>query len=372
MISQSSRRGEGDHLEVALPVVSILMPAYNARAYIGQAVASVRHQLFREWELLVADDGSTDGTLDEARRAAEGDTRVICIPGVTNEGIGRARAKALALARGRLVALMDSDDVAEANWLEARVDQLDANPRLVAVSGSKKLMDENGALLGRTWEEASPDALAWGLLFGNPVSQPSAVLRRDAVARAGGYGSERFLEDWNLFSRLSREGEIAQTDDLLVRYRVRAASASRTMGRDRELLGDLVERIIAMNLCRLVDSVHSKGSGWTLFRGRAPVPVDEADLRRAVAIVLDALRAFRRVRLLADPPGVAAAALRDIANVLRCGTWSPWITLSAIRGIGRSLGICAFLHPAAAREAAVLLALPLTPTWRRRVRNGSF
>ncbi len=347
------------------PAVSVLMPAYNVRPFIREAIDSVRRQSRRDWELLVVDDGSTDGTFDEARMAAGDDPRITCIRSPENEGIGRARARALTLARGRLVALMDSDDVAEETWLATRLRQFDGRPDLVGVSGSRRLIDEHGRPLGRTREALSEDALAWGLLFGNPFCQPSAVLRAGAMARAGGYGPERFLEDWNLFARLSRQGKLAQSNDLLVRYRVRTASASRTMGRDRDLLQRTAGAILRENLGGLLQMDVPAAPAWALFRGREPVELTRAEARRAVSVVLEALRLFMRGRSVADRSGVAAGVLRDVANVLRCDAWSPSLALSSIRDVMRILGGSVLVRPRVAREVAVVLALPATPAWRR-------
>lgn len=372
-MTQSAFEEERVRFVGAEPVVSVLMPAYNVRSFICEAIESIQRQSFDNWELLVVDDGSTDGTFDEARRAAGDDPRVVCLRSPENEGIGLARTRALARAQGRLVALMDSDDVAEKAWLATRIRQLQERPDLAAVSGSRRLIDEEGRPLGRTREALAPEALAWGLLFGDPFCQPSAVLRREAVIRAGGYGRERFLEDWHLFARLSRGGKLIQTDDLLVRYRVRTTSSSWTLGRDRDLLGGTVEEIIRENLVGLgLELELPAGLAWALFRGREPVELSRADTQRAIAVVLEALRLFMGGRSVADRAGLASGVLRDIANVLRCAAWSPWSTLSAIRGVGRSLGIPAFFHPAAVRELAVVLALPLTSAWRERARNKAF
>jgi hypothetical protein len=349
-----------------IPTVSVLMPAYNVRPFIREAIESVRRQSFRDWELVIVDDGSTDGTFDEARTVAAEARRITCLRSPANEGLGRARARALACARGRFVALMDSDDVAEETWLATRLHQFEGRPELVGVSGSRRLIDESGRVLGRTRERLSNDAIAWQLLFGNPFCQPSAVLKRDAVIRAGGYGHERFLEDWALFARLSRQGPLAQTDDLLVRYRVRTASASRTVGRDRSALETTVGQILCENLSALLPAAAlARCPVWPLFRGREPVALAPGEAQRSVAIVLEVFRTFVRGREVSDRPGVAAGALKDLANVLRGGAWSPSLALSSMQGILRVLGASVLLRPRVGREVLVLLALPLTPAWRR-------
>lgn len=104
------------------PRASIVMPCYNTASFIGDAIASVRSQTMEDWELLVVDDCSTDGSLDTAEHAARGDPRIRLMRQERNGGVGPARNRAIGEARGRYVAFLDSDD----EWLPGKLDlQLD-------------------------------------------------------------------------------------------------------------------------------------------------------------------------------------------------------------------------------------------------------
>src|SRR6516164_1649055 len=102
------------------PLVSIITPAYNSADYIGETIASVRAQTFTDFELIVADDGSTDGTPDVVRTAAAGDPRVV-LTETPHGGAAVARNTALHVARGRFIALLDSDDVWMPDYLSAQL-----------------------------------------------------------------------------------------------------------------------------------------------------------------------------------------------------------------------------------------------------------
>src|SRR6516162_2388311 len=93
------------------PIVSVVMPVYNTEAYLADAIGSILAQTFTDWELICVDDGSSDCSLDVLRRYERADSRIRVISR-SNTGVARARNEGMALARGRYIAAMDSDDVA--------------------------------------------------------------------------------------------------------------------------------------------------------------------------------------------------------------------------------------------------------------------
>jgi glycosyltransferase involved in cell wall biosynthesis len=110
-----------------MPTVSIITPAKNAARWIGGTIASVRAQTYQDWEMVVVDDGSTDGTLDVARVAAQGDPRVVLHRSQGTPGAGGARNAALDLATGRFIAFLDADDLWDAGKLEQQIGAMLAN-----------------------------------------------------------------------------------------------------------------------------------------------------------------------------------------------------------------------------------------------------
>jgi len=114
-----------------VPVVSVIMPAYNAEAYLGRAAESVLSQTFTDLELLIVDDGSSDRTVEVARRLADRDRRVRVLQ-QSNAGPGPARNTGFGAAAGRLLAFLDSDDEWDATFLAEHVAILDAQPSIDA------------------------------------------------------------------------------------------------------------------------------------------------------------------------------------------------------------------------------------------------
>lgn len=120
------------------PLVSVVMPAYNAEKYIAEAIRSVLAQTHTNWELLIVDDGSTDGTAAVIDRF--NDPRIIALR-KPNGGIGSARNKALDVARGAYLCFLDADDVMPRRSLEARVAEFRKDPGLGMVDGRVRVMD---------------------------------------------------------------------------------------------------------------------------------------------------------------------------------------------------------------------------------------
>ena len=126
--------------------VSVLLPLYNGEAYIREAVESVLAQTRRDFELLILDDGSRDGSLAIVQEIARRDPRVRLISR-ENRGLTETLNELLAAARGEFVARMDADDVCLPDRFERQVAFLDAHPEVVCVGGDPVMIDERGRLL---------------------------------------------------------------------------------------------------------------------------------------------------------------------------------------------------------------------------------
>ena len=112
------------------PLVSVIMPAYNAEKYIEQAIRSVQKQTVRSWELIVVDDCSTDKTAEQIRLLAAEDIRIIPVYSETNHGAAESRNIALRRCRGEFIALLDADDIWRPQKLEK---QLERHGRLTPI-----------------------------------------------------------------------------------------------------------------------------------------------------------------------------------------------------------------------------------------------
>jgi glycosyltransferase involved in cell wall biosynthesis len=206
--------------------VSVIMAAYNEERFIAEAVESVLAQSFRDFELIITDDGSSDATPALARSFAERDPeRVRVLTGERNQGKPFALNRALAVRRGELIAWLDGDDVMLPGKLERQVAALDADPQAAGCSHDAEMFDsDSGAVIGRFSQVANGGPLRSGgiELWFDPTYKmlPSATMIRASLCPAGGF-EERlaFTNDWLFDIEVFRSGRCIALDEVLVRYR---------------------------------------------------------------------------------------------------------------------------------------------------------
>jgi glycosyltransferase involved in cell wall biosynthesis len=207
--------------EAASPLVSVIMPAYNAAAHIAEAIMSVAAQTYTHWELLVVDDGSTDetGAIVAGLTLPPGKLRYLT---QSNAGEGVARNRAINEARGDLIAFLDSDDIWEPARLERQIP--------VMAEGAYDLVYTNGYFVGDP--SARPFPIAHGAYSGremfqilyqrNQIPVLSVLTTKRALARAGSFkaDSSRLSEDYDLWLRMANTGSsFYGLSDQLVGYR---------------------------------------------------------------------------------------------------------------------------------------------------------
>lgn len=200
------------------PVVSVIMPTFNDRRVIGDAIQSIVDQTFGSWELLVVDDASTDGTADFVAKNFP-DPRISVIRMESNSGSGICRNRAIAAARGAFVAVMDADDISLPQRLELQVEQLTLDPELGAVSAQVLEFGTWGGPVPGSWPTDNSDIKARQMAKKMPIPHPAAMFRRQQVLDVGGYDEACLrAQDYSLLLRLG-DIKLATLDTPLVMYR---------------------------------------------------------------------------------------------------------------------------------------------------------
>ncbi|MGH3048758.1 MAG: glycosyltransferase family 2 protein, partial [Gaiellaceae bacterium] len=192
---------------VAAPRVSVLLPVYGGASHVGAAVESVLAQTYRDFELLVLDDGSPD----ESAAIATGfdDPRIRVVRNERNLGQVATLNRGLIEARGELVARLDQDDVCLPGRFEAQVALLDAQPSVVLAGTWVDVVDESGRVVRRlqTRLDGIVDAVFLACRDRLPLAHPSVMFRREAVLAEDGYDEAvRYCEDMDLWRRLLLAG----------------------------------------------------------------------------------------------------------------------------------------------------------------------
>ena len=230
-------------------MLSVLMPAYNAAAYIGEAIESTLAQTVRELELLVIDDGSTDGTGNVAREYARSDPRVRVVS-QPNAGIANTLNAGLEMLASEWVFLMHADDVMMPNRLERQLAFLAQNPDVAVASSLVHYINASGAVIGRgrspLVDRAAVDrAVARGELIA--FNHPACVLKRRVILEVGGYRQAFWpAEDCDLWGRVVERGHrVAVQGEYLLKYRIHASSASISRARLMQRKTTWLEQCVA-------------------------------------------------------------------------------------------------------------------------------
>ncbi len=201
------------------PKVTVFIPVYNRERYIGAAIDSVLAQSFTDFELLVVDDGSTDGSV--AQIEAYSDPRVRLERNPVNLGIPKTRNRGLELARGEYIAVLDSDDAVYPDRLAKQVAFLDSHPDFAMVGSWGRAMDQSGRPLRRIKKQpASADEVKAHLLFRCCLNNRS-VMGRTALLRQYGYRDDYpRCQDYELLVRLAANHKLGNLLEILVLGRI--------------------------------------------------------------------------------------------------------------------------------------------------------
>lgn len=210
------------------PVISVVMPVRNGLPWFREAVESISDQTFADWELLIVDDGSSDGTAELADSLQNDRIRPLRSPG---SGLVDALNHGLGMARGRYLARMDADDVSHPARLATQLATFEADPSLGVVYTAVRLIEESGAM-GRASPVSSvaPQELEAVLTFrgkGRSIVHPTVMMRTEILRGIGGYRHFDCAEDRDVWLRLLGITCFAALDQPLLSYRMTATGVSR-------------------------------------------------------------------------------------------------------------------------------------------------
>ncbi|MGA7237276.1 MAG: glycosyltransferase [Bryobacteraceae bacterium] len=210
------------------PFISVVIPAYNAAKYLTETLESVRAQRFRDYEMIVVDDGSTDRSFDIAGRF-DGVRRFR----QPNRGAAAARNVGIGVARGAYVAFLDADDLWMPAKLEKQAAYLERNPQTAWIYSDACVFNSaTGREICRVGERIRlhRGEVLRDLLLRCFIPSATPVVRRTALLDAGLFDERwerRLGEDWHLWLRLAEHNEIALIDEPLARIRSHEENTSR-------------------------------------------------------------------------------------------------------------------------------------------------
>ncbi len=207
-------------------LVSVLMPAYNAEEYIVEAIESILNQSYKDFELIISDDDSTDRTWDIICSYKNKDQRIIAVKNESNLNIAGNRNKLLSLAKGKYIVWQDADDVSYPYRLEKQVEFMENNEQVGICGGYLDLYANNKFFVTRKYFRKDK-ALRQKIFKQSPIAQPASIVRAECYKVVGLY-NESFppAEDIDMSFRIGTKYKFANLPVSLIKYRLHSNSAT--------------------------------------------------------------------------------------------------------------------------------------------------
>lgn len=207
------------------PKISVVLPVWNGANFVGAAIDSILAQTFADFELVVVDDGSDDGTADILRSYTDSRLKVYSVP---HGGIVTALNLGINRSSAALIARQDADDLSRPDRLRRQWDALQREPRAVLCFTDHSLLNETAAEAGAARLPRSRSFIALRLCYQCPFAHGSVLFAKEAFLAAGGYvADERHAEDYALWGRMLELGDFVGLPEPLIEFRIHASSVSR-------------------------------------------------------------------------------------------------------------------------------------------------
>ncbi len=209
-------------LETFTPLVSIVIPSYNGARYLKFAIESVLAQSYKNWEIIVVDDASTDDTRSIVSEYLARYQQIHYICNEQNLGISKSRNYGISHSRGTYVAMLDSDDVwLDINKLKVQVHYLEKNSDCVVVGTWMIQIDEKGNLLKKISFSDTNTEIRKSILYKNHIAQSSVLFRKDVALEVGGYDETlATMEDHDMWLKMGVKNKFATLPIYTLGYRV--------------------------------------------------------------------------------------------------------------------------------------------------------
>jgi glycosyltransferase involved in cell wall biosynthesis len=199
----------------------VILPVYNGEQYLHEAIDSVLKQSFKDFELIIIDDGSVDRSPEIIAKFASEDFRIVSVQR-DNRGLVYSLNEGVSLAKSQYIARMDADDICLPDRLKKQYDYLKLNPNCGVVGSRVLLIDNEGEVVGRCHRPLSNSEIRLYLAYGNPFAHPAVMFSLNSLEKGRlKYQSSDFpSEDLGLWLRLSSSCTLNNIAEPLLKYRI--------------------------------------------------------------------------------------------------------------------------------------------------------
>jgi len=204
---------------MSIPLLSVIMPVYNAEQFVAQAIGSILHQTYDNLELIIVDDGSSDNSVNVIQSFK--DDRIKLYRNDGNHGIVYSRNKGLKLAKGDYIGMFDADDVAYPEKFEEQIAFFGQHNDYGMVGSWAKFIDEQGKQVPGRWKlRASPEMIPAIMLFQNYFLQSAVLYRKECISKYSFREGFDILEDYLIWIEITRDFKAWNLQKYLVNYRI--------------------------------------------------------------------------------------------------------------------------------------------------------
>lgn len=210
------------------PLISVIMPVYNAGDFLVEAIDSILKQTYKNFEFIIVDDASTDHSLETIKYYAKKDKRIKIVKNNENLGLSNSLIEALQKAKGTYIARMDADDIAIFYRFKKQVEYLKNNPDVIAIGSQCRIIDKSGNIIGKKlFPLSNKEIYDYAFRF-NPVQHPSLMLNKSKLPKDFVYydSSLEGAEDLDLIFRLFKYGKVENINAFLLKYRIHGNNMS--------------------------------------------------------------------------------------------------------------------------------------------------
>ena len=249
------------------PLLSVIIPVYNAEPYIKDAVASILNQTYRNLELIIINDGSTDKTLEVI--ASIQDNRIILVKNRINRGQIYTRNLGLKMAKGAYIGMFDADDIAYPDKYEAQIASLEKNKDIGMVGSWARFIDADGTRTGGGWKlRARPEMIPSIMLFKNYFLQSAVVYRKECIHNFSFKEGYDIGEDYVIWLEILEKYKAWNLQKYLVDYRIHPESVTNSRP---ELQLEKEKEIFKQQLAKLgIEATEDELNLHLLIKGKNP------------------------------------------------------------------------------------------------------
>ncbi len=213
------------------PLVSVIMPVYNAGEFLVEAIESIIHQTYKNFEFIIVDDGSTDNSWETIEYHQKKYPRLIksyrLSKNMNAAGNGAVNA-VLSKTRGKYIARMDADDIAHPKRLEKQIEYLNSNPEVIVLGTQARVINQKGSAIGKKIYPLDHENIYKNYAVVHPIIHPSCMVRRSLLPNKNKLYEMRFgvNDDYYTFFKLHNFGKFANLPDFLLDYRIHKGNSS--------------------------------------------------------------------------------------------------------------------------------------------------